>query len=264
MAFDGTAFHGWQVQTNGKTVQEVMEHALSTLFQKEISVTGAGRTDTGVHASGFVAHFDLVGTDAVSRAEGHSGSGQKFTSPDDPGFLFKLNRFLPEDMVVYSIREVDPDMHARFSATLRTYHYHITSTKPLYNRTYTLYLFGKLDIKAIEECCKIIMETRDFTSFSKLHTDVKTNNCNVTKASWSQTEEGYLFEISADRFLRNMVRSLTGTLLLVGQGKLDREGFQSVVDARDRGKAGQSVPACGLFLVEIAYDGFTSRKFLHE
>ncbi|MCP4311586.1 MAG: tRNA pseudouridine(38-40) synthase TruA [Bacteroidetes bacterium] len=246
MAYDGTLFNGWQVQPNGKTVQEVMEQALSTLLQEEISVTGAGRTDTGVHASHFIAHFDTT----------KNRAGKEATTPDNPQFLFKLNRFLPEDVVIYSIREVPAEMHARFSATHRTYHYHISTIKPLYRRNYSHYLFGTLDEAAIEACCKIILETTDFTSFSKLHTDVKTNNCKVTVAHWRKVEEGYLFEIGADRFLRNMVRSIVGTLIDVGQGKLDPDDFLSIVNARDRGKAGQSAPARGLFLVDITYDGF--------
>lgn len=246
MAYDGTNYHGWQVQPNGLTVQEVMEKALSTLLQEEISVTGAGRTDTGVHASCFVVHFDSTGK-KVSK---------EFSAPNDPQFLFKINRFLPKDIVVYSIAEVSSDMHARFSATHRTYHYHISTEKPLFRRNYEHYIFGKLDVNAIEQCCQIILKTTDFTSFSKLHTDVKTNDCKVSTACWKEVEGGYLFEITADRFLRNMVRSIVGTLLDVGQGKINLDGFKAVVEAMDRGKAGQSAPARGLFLVDIGYEGY--------
>ena len=251
MAYDGSAYHGWQIQANGKTVQEVLENALSTLLQEEISVTGAGRTDTGVHASFFIAHFD-------TKIRIQSAS---FSGPDDPRFTFKLNRFLPDDIVVYGIGEVDPEMHARFSATYRTYHYHISTLKPLYNRDYTNHIYGELDLKAMNLCCDILINTTDFTSFSKLHTDVKTNNCNVRLAKWKEVEGGYLFEIKADRFLRNMVRSLVGTMIEAGHGKLDVDGFQRIVDAKDRGKAGQSVPAAGLFLVEIGYDGINPTQF---
>jgi tRNA pseudouridine38-40 synthase len=247
MAFDGTGYHGWQIQPSSKTVQEVLENALTILLQEKIEVTGAGRTDTGVHASRFIAHFDFLKK---------SNSG-KFSGPDDPRFLFKLNSFLPEDIVIYGIREVGSDMHARFSAIYRTYRYQISSIKPLFNRAYSHYLYGKLDMEAMEQCCKIILTTRDFTSFSKLHSDVKNNICNVITANWSKVESGYLFEIKADRFLRNMVRSLAGTMLDAGQGKLDAQGFQRIVDARNRRNAGQSVPAAGLFLVDIGYDGFT-------
>jgi tRNA pseudouridine38-40 synthase len=237
MAFDGSEYNGWQIQPNGKTVQQVMEHALSTLLHEIISVTGAGRTDTGVHASYFIAHFDTRNPLKQSMDQ----------------FVFKLNRFLPPDIVVYKIMQVPDDWHARFSASHRTYHYHISTVKPLFTRAYSHYVYGPLDTDAIDQCCHIILENNDFTSFSKLHTDVKTNNCKVTSARWKEVENGYLFEITADRFLRNMVRSLVGTLLDVGQGKLNLEQFREIVDARDRSRAGQSAPAQGLFLVDIGY-----------
>lgn len=244
MAYDGTAYCGWQIQPNEKTVQVVMEHALTTILRQEISVTGAGRTDTGVHASYFVAHFDV--------------EDPSLFSPDlDPAgehFLFKINRFLPPDIVVYKIAAVAPDMHARFSAIYRTYHYQISRIKPLFTRNYCHHVFGPLDLKAIHECCAILLDTTDFTSFAKLHTDVKTNNCKVMLAEWKEVDQGYLFEIKADRFLRNMVRSLTGTLLTVGQGKLSAQEFKDIVEAKDRSKAGQSAPARGLFLVDIGYE----------
>ena len=237
MAYDGSDYFGWQIQANAKTIQQVLEHALSTLLKKEISVTGAGRTDTGVHASYFVAHFDL---DAVE------------TNLSDQ-FIFKLNRFLPPDIVVYRIFEVPDFMHARFSATYRTYHYHIANTKPLYRRNYSHYVYGDINTGVIDSCCDIILETTDFTSFAKLHTDVKTNECKVTKASWNTVDEGYLFEITANRFLRNMVRSITGTLLDVGRGKIDTEEFSRIIKAKDRSLASTSAPAKGLFLVDIGY-----------
>jgi len=238
MAYDGTGYTGWQAQPNGKTVQQVMEHALTTMVREDVAVTGAGRTDTGVHASFFVAHFDT------------SVSG----ICDTEQFIYKLNRFLPPDIVIYKIQEVHEEAHARFSATFRTYHYHISRIKPLFKRSYSYFVHRKLDTNEINSCCEIIKETTDFTSFSKLHTDVKTNNCTVMCAEWKSVDEGYLFEIKADRFLRNMVRSLVGTLLDVGLGKSDRNDFLRIIKARDRGQAGQSVPAKGLFLVDIGYD----------
>ena len=239
MAYDGSDYCGWQVQPNELAVQQVLEHALSTLLKREIAVIGAGRTDTGVHASYFIAHFDLVSSDT--------------NLPVSKQFLFKLNRFLPPDIVIYKITAVPDDMHARFSATYRSYQYHISSIKPLYKRNYSHYVYGELDVEAINSCCKVIQETTDFTSFAKLHTNVKTNNCRVTNARWRNVDQGYLFEITADRFLRNMVRSLTGTLLDVGLGKLDIEGFKKIVEAKDRSKAGSSAPAKGLFLMDIGY-----------
>ena len=239
MAYDGTDYNGWQVQPNGKTVQQVIEHALTTLLREDISVTGAGRTDTGVHASYFIAHFDIRYSKECENEQ----------------FIFKLNRFLPHDIVVYKIKQVHDEAHARFSATYRTYHYHISTIKPLYTRDYTHFIHGILDTDEISKCCDIIRETTDFTSFSKLHTDVKTNNCKVTLAEWKTEEKDYLFEIKADRFLRNMVRSLVGTLLDVGQGKFDKFEFKKIVESRDRGRAGQSAPAKGLFLMDIGYEG---------
>ena len=244
MAYDGSDYCGWQVQPRDKTVQQVMENALSTLLRQEIAVTGAGRTDTGVHASFYMAHFEM-----------DSLLSPKAIDPLDEHFLFILNRFLPPDIVVYKIYSVPHDMHARFSALSRTYHYQISTIKPLYTKNYTHYVYGRLATREINRCCEVIKSTIDFTSFSKLHTDVKTNNCKVTMAQWKEVEHGYLFEIKADRFLRNMVRSLVGTLLNVGQGKLDVEGFQKITDARDRSAAGQSAPAQGLFLVNIEYKG---------
>jgi tRNA pseudouridine38-40 synthase len=208
-------------------------------LNEDISVTGAGRTDTGVHASFYVAHFDTA-------ADIETGTDQ---------LVFKLNRFLPHDIVIYKIQPVSEDLHARFSATYRTYHYHISTVKPLFTRNFTHYVFGELDTDEINACCKLIKETVDFTSFSKLHTDVKTNDCKVYEATWQFEEKGYLFEIKADRFLRNMVRSLVGTLLNVGQGKMTRDGFKRIIEAKDRSQAGQSAPARGLFLVDIGYKG---------
>ena len=251
MAYDGSDYCGWQIQPNEKTVQQVLAHALSTLMKQEIPVTGAGRTDTGVHASHYVAHFDLNSPQAADK-----DSSSETYLPSSEHFLFKLNRFLPPDIVVYKIFAVPEDMHARFSAIYRTYHYHISCVKPLYKREYSHYVYGELDTEAIRLCCKVILETTDFTSFARLHTDVLTNNCTLTHAEWKDVEQGYLFEITADRFLRNMVRSLTGTLLDVGRGKLDLEGFKKIVEAKDRTKAGSSAPAKGLFLFDIGYPGF--------
>lgn len=251
MAYDGSNYFGWQIQPNEISVQEVLEQALTVLLKQEIAVTGAGRTDTGVHASYYIAHFDLN----PSPVPGKDHGAESF-EPSSDQFLFKLNRFLPPDIVIYSITGVPEDMHARFSATYRSYHYHLATFKPLYKRNYSHYVYGELNTEAINSCCQVILETTDFTSFARLHTDVKTNNCNVTQAEWTVLDQGYRFEITADRFLRNMVRSLTGTLLDVGRGKLDLEGFKHIVEARDRSKAGQSAPAKGLFLVDIGYPNF--------
>jgi tRNA pseudouridine38-40 synthase len=254
MAYDGTDFFGWQIQPDQRTVQQVMSDSLSTLLREQVTVTGAGRTDTGVHASYFVAHFDTelpIGRDSGGQPEKEKKNPENRSLEE---WVFKLNRFLPPDIVVFSIREVPGDMHARYSATYRTYQYHISKEKPLFDRSYAYHLFGSLDVPSIQQCCQVILELKDFTSFSKLHTDVKTHICKVTRADWVILEKGYRFEIRADRFLRNMVRSLVGTLLDVGKGKLDVDGFREIAEARDRSRAGQSAPAHGLFLVDIGYN----------
>lgn len=251
MAYDGTDFFGWQIQPDQRTVQQIMEDALSTLLQEPVSVTGAGRTDTGVHASNFVAHFD---TGSPITGYGNTVEEDGSITGSLKNLVFKLNRFLPPDIAVFGIREVPGELHARYSATYRTYQYHISRVKPLFDRSYAHYVFGSLDTPAIKRCCKIILETSDFTSFSKLHSDVKTNICKVTRAEWIPLNKGYRFEIKADRFLRNMVRSLVGTLLEAGRGKISPEEFMKIVEARDRRRAGQSAPAQGLFLVDIGYD----------
>ncbi len=237
LAYDGTNYHGWQVQPNAPTVQEQLEKVFSTLLKEEIKFTGAGRTDTGVHASYFVAHIDTANDDLE-------------TSPD---FIYNVNKFLPEDIVIHRITRVNPDMHARFSAKYRTYHYRINRFKALFNRAYNYYYYKELDLDLIKEACEMLLAYTDFTSFSKLHTDVKTNNCKIEHATWEATDESYLFEIKADRFLRNMVRSIVGSLLDVGTGKTSIEEFRHIIEAKDRSRAGMSAPAHGLFLVDIGY-----------
>jgi len=164
-----------------------------------------------------------------------------------------VNKFLPDDIVVHRITRVDSELHARFSARYRTYHYRINRSKALFNRAYNYYYYMDLDTDLIREACDILLTYTDFTSFSKLHTDVKTNNCKIYHAKWDESEESYLFEIKADRFLRNMVRSIVGTLLDVGSGKTSIQEFRDIIEAKERGRAGMSAPAHGLFLVDIGY-----------
>ncbi len=236
LAYDGTLYHGWQVQPNGISVQETLMKCLSTLLRKETEVVGAGRTDAGVHAKLMVAHFDSE-------------------NPIDCKLLAdKLNRLLPPDISVYRIREVRSEAHARFDATYRTYQYHVTTAKHPFSRLYSHRLFTPLDFDKMNEAAKVLFEYEDFTSFSKLHTDVKTNNCKVMKAEWSRTGENeWTFTIQANRFLRNMVRAIVGTLFDVGSGKLDADGFRKVIEKKARAEAGSSVPAKALFLVDIGY-----------
>lgn len=236
LGYNGKPFCGWQVQPNGPTVQNCIEEALATLFRHPVPVTGAGRTDAGVHARKMIAHFDTA------------------TPLEDCNFLAeKLNRLLPKEIAVYKIRPVTSNAHARFDAVSRTYNYYITSKKDPFNVDFSYKLHGELDFEAMNEACKVLYEYTDFTSFSKLHTDVKTNNCHVMYAEWTKEADVWKFTIQADRFLRNMVRAIVGTLLEVGRKKITIDGFREVIEAKDRGKAGTSVPGHALFLADIDY-----------
>lgn len=236
LAYDGTAYHGWQIQPNGISVQECLMKALSTLLRRQVEVVGAGRTDAGVHASLMVAHFDSeAALDTILMAD-------------------KLNRLLPPDISVFHLRAVKPDAHARFDATARMYKYYITTTKSPFNRQYRCRLFHTPDFERMNDAAQTLFDYTDFTSFSKLHTDVKTNNCKIMHAAWTQVDEvTWVFTIRADRFLRNMVRAIVGTLLEVGRGKLTVEGFRRVIEQQNRSQAGSSVPGNALFLVDVAY-----------
>ncbi len=236
LSYKGTNYHGWQIQPNADSVQEVMEKTLSTILREEISVVGAGRTDTGVHASFYMLHFD-------SEKE----------NLQHENLVYRLNRFLPDDIAVQKLLPVKPEAHARYSAVSRTYKYFITIHKNPFE-TETSYLFTlPLDINKMNEATKVLFEYRDFTSFSKLHTDAKTNNCRIFQAEWKENNQQLVFTIKADRFLRNMVRAIVGTLIEVGQGKLSLEDFRKIIAKKDRGAAGTSAPANGLFLADVEY-----------
>lgn len=235
-SYDGTAYHGWQIQPNGNSVQEELQRALSTLFREEISVTGAGRTDAGVHARQMVAHFDF--SEAIDLEQ----------------LAYKLNRILPCDIAVDRVELVDDDMHARFSATSRTYHYYIHTKKDPFSRPYSTELHYELDFDKMNEAGRILMTYDDFGAFCKSHSDVKTTLCRVTKAEWVQTSEtSWYFEITANRFLRNMVRAVVGTLIDVGRGRLTLDDFRKVIEGKRRTEAGESMPANALFLENIRY-----------
>ena len=236
MAYNGTNYHGWQIQPNAKTVQEELNKAIGVLSREEVNVVGAGRTDTGVHASFFIAHFEL-----------------KTAINDAKKFCFKLNSFLPNDIRIDKVYLVANEMHARFSATSRTYHYYFSNKKEPFNDDFTAFIPYSLDLAKMNDAAKVLFDYTDFTSFSKLHTDVKTNNCKIMKAEWRMENGRIVFEIKADRFLRNMVRAIVGTLVKVGQGKLSIEEFRSVIEKKDRAEAGASVKAKGLFLTGIEY-----------
>ncbi len=241
LSYDGTAYHGWQVQPNAPSVQQTLERALSTLLRRPVGVTGAGRTDTGVHASMMVAHFDVPA--------------------DEPSFdaaqlCYKLNRLLPRDIAAARIWPVSGDMHARFSACSRTYHYFLHRGKQPFLRHYSWQLFCDLDFGRMNEAAGELLRYSDFTSFSKVNNDQKSNLCQVSEARWTEVGPAqWRFTITANRFLRNMVRAIVGTLVEVGRGRLSVEDFCRVVESRDRCNAGESVPAHGLFLVDIQYPG---------
>ncbi len=236
LSYKGTHFHGWQIQPNAVTVQETLEKAVSLLLREEIKIIGCGRTDTGVHAKDFFAHFDCE----TLHFEPHK-------------LTFKLNSLLPKDIAIQHIFEVHSDAHARFDATERTYKYYISKIKTPFRYEESYFYPFPLNINAMNEAAKKLLDYIDFTSFSKLHTDVKTNNCVIKEAYWEKTDTQLIFTITADRFLRNMVRAIVGTLLEVGKGKYSVEEFCKIIEAKDRGKAGSSAPSEGLFLHKIIY-----------
>lgn len=234
LSYDGARYHGWQVQPNGISVQEVLNKALSTLLREPIEVTGAGRTDAGVNASLMVAHFDA-------------------SKEVDDNLAYKMNKFLPYDIAIHKIVPVKADAHARFSATSRTYHYYIITEKSPFE-PYAYRFPQPLNFDLMNKAAATLFDYIDFTSFSKLHTDVKTNNCRIMYAQWEQVSPiKWQFTITADRFLRNMVRAIVGTLLDVGRGVLTIEQFREIIEKKDRCSAGTSVPGNALFLADVTY-----------
>ncbi|MBR5828618.1 MAG: tRNA pseudouridine(38-40) synthase TruA [Bacteroidaceae bacterium] len=235
-SYDGAAYHGWQVQPNAITVQQVLEEALAKLVRQPVPLVGAGRTDAGVNAACMVAHGDFP------------------AEVDARQLVYKLNKILPPDIAVSDVRRVKDDAHARFDALSRRYNYRVVTAKSPFARKYACRVMPGIDFEAMNRAASVLYEYSDFTSFSKLHTDVKTNNCKVTFAQWRQVGEcEWVFEIEADRFLRNMVRAIVGTLLLVGRGKMTLEGFRAVIENKARGEAGDSAMGEALFLVDVKY-----------
>ncbi|WP_066440447.1 tRNA pseudouridine(38-40) synthase TruA [Chryseobacterium sp. CCH4-E10] len=235
-SYNGKNYFGYQIQPNAVSVQEEMEKALSTILREEIKTTGAGRTDTGVHAKKIFAHFN---TEKVF----------------DQDLTRRLNSFLPPDISVKRIFPVKNDFHARFDATYRTYEYYISLEKnPFTEDSAWQHWRRLLDINPMNDACKILFEYEDFTSFAKLHTDNKTNLCKIYKAEWEQNGSELKFTVSANRFLRNMVRAIVGTMVEIGAGKLKPEDLRSVIENKNRNSAGTSAPAHGLYLVDVGYD----------
>ena len=235
ISYQGKNYHGWQSQPDANSIQEEINKAISIVLQEKIIVLGAGRTDTGVHATQMFAHFD---------------TNQEL----DENYIFKFNSVLPEDIVIHKIEKVAEDKHARFDALSRSYEYKIwLGRNPfLLDSTWQIH-HQQLDINAMNEAAMMLLEYENFQAFSKVRTEVKTFNCNVTEAKWVQNENELTFHISANRFLRNMVRAIVGTLVDVGKHKISIDDFRNVILSRDRANAGLSVPAKGLYLTEITY-----------
>lgn len=249
-AYDGTDYHGWQIQPHENSVQAELQRALSILLREPVAVVGAGRTDTGVHARSMAAHFDIGKT------------------VDCQQLAYKLNRLLPKDIAVYKVEQVDGDMHARFSAKSRTYHYYVHKRKNPFLRNYSCQLHYNLDFELMNKAAELLLRYDDFGAFCKSHTDVKTTLCNVTEARWIEiqdkeahtdgadsydTASQWYFRITANRFLRNMVRAVVGTLIEVGRGRMTLEEFQKVIEGKSRSEAGESMPGHALFLEKVVY-----------
>lgn len=235
-SYDGSAYVGWQIQPNGLSVQEVMQKAFSTVLRDEIEIIAAGRTDAGVHAKCMVAHADM-----------------DIAPYEKLDFVSKMNSFLPNDIAISKIIEVKNDAHARFDAVSRRYEYHLIIEKNVFLNDYAMRAFHPLDFESMNRAASTLLDFTDFTSFSKLHSDNKTNDCKVKFARWTEQSDKWIFTIEADRFLRNMVRAIVGTLLEVGRGKMTIDQFCAVIEAKNRNIAGTSVPGKGLYLVNVEY-----------
>lgn len=238
LAYEGTNYHGWQVQPNAVSVQEVLNKALGILLRQPVETVGCGRTDTGVHAKQFFAHFD--GKSEIENSK----------------FEIGVNALLPHDIAIKRIIPVHEDTHARFDAVLRSYEYHIHFQKDPFKVNYSWLLRDKPDISLMNQAAVIIMQYIDFSCFSKSNTQTFTNNCRISRAEWVEKPDGIVFHISADRFLRNMVRAIVGTLLMVGRKEMPPEAVREIIESKNRGNAGTSVPACGLYLTEVKYPYF--------
>ena len=235
LSYNGKAYHGWQNQPNAITVQQVLEDALSVLLNTKIEVFGAGRTDSGVHASQMFAHVDVD------------------IELDISTLIYKLNSFLPNDIAIHDIYKVKDEAHARFDAISRTYHYNISTKKNVFNNDFAYQLHFPLNVEKMNEACKILLQYKDFQCFSKSNTDVKTYNCNIIEAKWIKDQNELTFIITADRFLRNMVRAIVGTMINIGLGKIEVKDLISIIESKNRSEAGYSVPAHGLYLMQIVY-----------
>ncbi|MFC0779074.1 tRNA pseudouridine(38-40) synthase TruA [Flavobacterium sp. HJSW_4] len=235
-AYNGTHYHGWQIQPNASSVQETLNKTFSVLLNETISIMGAGRTDTGVHASEMYGHFDTEKT------------------LDIPVLIHKLNSYLPKDIAIFDIISVHDEAHCRFDATKRTYEYHINTVKNPFLQELSWYVTQKLDVSLMNEAAQLLLKHTDFQCFSKVNTDVNTFDCTIFEAYWKQEKGKLIFTISANRFLRNMVRAIVGTLINIGLKKITLTDFENIIASKSREKAGFSVPAHGLYLTKIDYD----------
>lgn len=245
-AYNGKNFHGFQSQPDATSVQETLEKALSTLLRETIAIVGAGRTDSGVHAKQMYAHFDTE------------------LDLDSDYWTHKLNSFLPPSIVLYGIFKVAENAHARFDAISRTYEYYIHTFKDAFITDGSWYNSHRLNLDKMNEACKILFEYIDFECFSKVHTDVNTFNCKISEAHWKQSGNQLIFTITADRFLRNMVRAIVGTMVNIGLGKIEVADLRTIIESKNRGKAGFSVPAHGLYLINITYPYIKKEKKNNE
>jgi len=237
LAFNGSAYHGWQIQKNALSVQEVFNKALSTLLRQPVETTGCGRTDTGVHAKQLYVHLDVDSRVDLLRSQ----------------WKYSLNALLPRDIAVKNVIPVATDAHARFDATLRSYEYHIHIDKNPFLEGFSWLLPDVLDIELMNSAAKFLLGRQDFSCFSKSNTQTHTNNCTILRAEWVRTRDGFVFHISADRFLRNMVRAIVGTLIGVGRKETPPSAMLQILESKNRSHAGISVPACGLYLTEVIY-----------
>ena len=235
LSYNGKAYHGWQNQPNAITVQQVLEEKLSVLLRSKIEVIGAGRTDTGVHASQMFAHLDAE------------------VEIDASDLVYKLNSILPNDIAIHNLIRVKDEAHARFDAISRTYHYKISTTKNVFKNDFAYQLLLPLDIDKMNDACNILKQYKDFQCFSKSQTDVKTYHCDIKFAKWAIENKELKFIITADRFLRNMVRAIVGTMINIGLGKIEVNDLHKIIESKNRSEAGFSVPAHGLYLSQIIY-----------
>lgn len=238
ISYNGKNYFGWQIQKNATSVQAFINDALSKILREEIKVTGAGRTDTGVHAKEYFAHFDC------------KPLADRFITND---LVFRLNSFLPKDIAIHDILPVANNCNARFDAISRTYRYYISKSKNPFKIDFSYSVFSAIDLDSMNNACNILFEYNDFSCFSKSKTKTKTNNCKIYFAEWKESEDQLIFTITADRFLRNMVRAIVGTMLDIGYKKIGLDDFRKIIEGKNRSDAGYSVPANGLFLEKIEY-----------